>query len=94
MSIHVLLRQLDARYRFPRPANALHLDAYQAAFRVLCDSGEGLAIVLSSIVTCFCLAAIGRLVEASPQSWLYFYMGMALAVLIALAEASSLVLPY
>lgn len=41
MSLDHLFKRIDARYRIPRPANALHLDSYQAGFRVLRDAGEG-----------------------------------------------------
>src|SRR6266542_2833411 len=55
MSLDQFFKRIDARYRIPRPANALHLDAYQAGFRLLRDTGEGLALVASGVATALVL---------------------------------------
>jgi hypothetical protein len=94
MSLDQFFKRIDARYWIPRPANALHLDAFQAGFRLLRDVGEGLALVASGIATSFVLWNIADLLEAGFETRIYFICGMGLAVLIGLAEASSLVIPY
>jgi len=55
MSLDHFFKRLDARHRLPRPANALHLDAYQAGVRVMRDAGEGAALVAAGIATSFVL---------------------------------------
>jgi type IV secretory pathway TraG/TraD family ATPase VirD4 len=95
MSLDQFFKQIDARYRIPRPANALHLDAFQAGFRLLRDVGEGLALVASGIATSFVLWKIADvLLRVGIEIYLHMMFGMALAVLIGLAEASTLVIPY
>src|SRR5882672_5654426 len=94
MSLDQFFKRIDARYRIPRPANALHLDAFQAGFRLLRDVGEGLALIASGIATSFVLWKIADLLQASFETRIYFICGMGLAVLIGLAEASTLVIPY
>ena len=94
MSLDHFFKRLDARHRIPRPANALHLDAYQAGVRVMRDAGEGAALVAAGIATSFVLWKIADIVEAGFEARLYFMIGMGIAVLIGLAEASTLVFPY
>ena len=94
MSLDHFFKRLDARHRIPRPANALHLDAYQAGVRVMRDAGEGAALVAAGIATSFVLWKIADIVEAGFEARLYFMIGMGIAVLISLAEASTLVFPY
>ena len=95
MSLDQFFKRIDARYRIPRPANALHLDAFQAGFRLLRDVGEGLALVASGFATSFVLWKIADICcEAGVETHIYMIFGMALAVLIGLAEASTLVIPY
>jgi len=94
MSLDHFFKRLDSRYGIPRPANALHLDAYQAAFRLLRDAAEGVALVASGIATSFVLWKIADLLQASFETRIYFIIGMGVAVLIGLAEASTLVIPY
>jgi len=95
MSLDQFFKRIDARYRIPRPANALHLDAFQAGFRLLRDTGEGLALVASGFATAFVLWKIADiLLRVGVEIHLYMMFGMALAVLIGLAEASTLVIPY
>ncbi len=94
MSLDQFFKRIDSRYQIPRPANALHLDAFQAGFRLLRDVGEGLALVASGIATSFVLWNIADLLEAGFETRIYFICGMGLAVLIGLAEASTLVIPY
>ena len=95
MSLDQFFKRIDARYRIPRPANALHLDAYQAGFRLLRDTGEGLALVASGVATALVLWKIADiLLRVGVEIHLYMMFGMTLAVLIGLAEASALVIPY
>jgi type IV secretory pathway TraG/TraD family ATPase VirD4 len=95
MSLDQFFKRIDARYRIPRPANALHLDAFQAGFRLIRDSGEGMALVASGVATAFVLWKIADvLMRVGVEIHLYMVFGMALAVLIGLAEASTLVIPY
>ena len=94
MSLDHFFKRLDARYRLPRPANALHLDSYQAGFRLLRDAGEGLAIFACGPITALCLWVIANLIEVSFEARIYFVFGMGFAVLISLAEALALLLPY
>jgi len=94
MSLDHFFKRFDSRYRIPRPANALHLDAYQAGFRLLRDATEGAALVASGIATSLVLWKIADLIQASFETRLYFICGMGIAVLIGLAEASTLVIPY
>ncbi len=94
MSLDHFFKRLDSRYRIPRPANALHLDAYQAGFRVLRDAGEGAALVAAGIATSFVLWKIADLIQAGFETRLYFIVGMGIVVLVGLAEASALVIPY
>ncbi len=95
MSLDQFFKRIDARYRIPRPANALHLDAFQAGFRLLRDVGEGLALVASGFATSFVLWKIAdMLLQMGVEIHLYMMFGMAVAVLIGLAEASTLVIPY
>ncbi len=95
MSLDQFFKRIDARYRIPRPANALHLDAYQAGFRLLRDVAEGVALVASGFATSFVLWKIADiLMRMGVETHFYMMFGMALAVLIGLAEASTLVIPY
>ncbi len=95
MSLDQFFKRIDARYRIPRPANALHLDAYQAGFRLLRDTGEGLALVASGVATALVLWKIADiLLRVGVEIYIYMMFGMTLAVLIGLAEASALVIPY
>jgi type IV secretory pathway TraG/TraD family ATPase VirD4 len=94
MSLDHLFKRLDARFRIPRPANALHLDSYQAGFRVLRDAGEGLILFACGLLTAFLLWKIAGVLEASFETRLFFICGMILAALTGAAEALSLVIPY
>jgi len=94
MSLDNFFKQLDAKYRLPRPANALHLDSYQAGFRLMRDIGEGLAIFSCGPITALCLWWIANLIEASFETRFYFIFGICIALLISLSDALSLTLPY
>jgi hypothetical protein len=95
MSLDQFFKRLDARYRIPRPANALHLDAYQAAFRLMRDSVEGMALVASGFASAFGMWKIADvLLRVGVEVHLYMMAGMALAVMIGITEASSLAIPY
>ncbi|MFN0087144.1 MAG: type IV secretory system conjugative DNA transfer family protein, partial [Blastocatellia bacterium] len=94
MSLDYLFKRLDASYRIPRPANALHLDAYQAGFRLMRDAGEGAVLFACGIGTAFILWKIGDRLELGFQNRLLVLFGVGIAILISLAEALSLALPY
>ncbi|MCI0390546.1 MAG: type IV secretory system conjugative DNA transfer family protein [Acidobacteria bacterium] len=94
MSLDHFFKKLDARWRIPRPASALHLDSYQAGFRILRDVGEGMILFASGIGTALILWQIANIIQAGFETRLYFIFGMAIAVLISLAEVSSLAIPY
>ncbi len=95
MSLDQFFKRIDARYRIPRPADALHLDAFHAGFRLIRDAGEGAALVASGIATAFVLWKIADvLLRVGVEIHIYMMFGMALAILIGLAEASTLVIPY
>ncbi len=94
MSLDYFFKRIDARYRLPRPANALHLDAYQAGFRLLRDAGEGLVMFACGVITAFIIWVIANILQATIETRIYFIFGMIITVLIGLSEALSLVLPY
>jgi type IV secretory pathway TraG/TraD family ATPase VirD4 len=94
MSLDHLFKRIDSRYRIPRPANSLHLDAYQAGFHLLRDLGEGIVLIAAGCGAAFILWKIADLVEAGFETQLYFICGMIIAVFISLAEASALAIPY
>ncbi|HEU0180203.1 MAG TPA: type IV secretory system conjugative DNA transfer family protein [Blastocatellia bacterium] len=95
MSLDQFFKRIDARYRIPRPADALHLDAFHAGFRLMRDIGEGVALVASGVATAFVLWKIADvLAPVGVEIHIYMMFGMPVAVLIGLAEASTLVIPY
>ena len=94
MSLDHFFKRIDAKYRLPRPANALHLDSYQAGFRLLRDVGEGIVILACGVITAFLIWSIANILQATFDTRIYFIFGMVIAVLISLAEALSLVVPY
>jgi type IV secretory pathway TraG/TraD family ATPase VirD4 len=95
MSLDQFFKRIDARYRIPRPAVALHLDAFHAGFRLMRDTGEVLALLASGITTAFVLWKIADvLAPVGVEIHVYMMFGMAVAVLTGLAEASTLVIPY
>src|SRR5215213_2403386 len=94
VSLDHFFKRIDARYRLPRPANALHLDAYQAGFRLLRDVGEGMVMLACGVITAFIIWVIANILQATFETRIYFIFGMIIAVLISLSEALSLVLPY
>ncbi|HKQ05592.1 MAG TPA: type IV secretory system conjugative DNA transfer family protein [Blastocatellia bacterium] len=94
MSLDHFFKRIDAKYRLPRPANALHLDAYQAGFRLLRDAGEGLIMLACGVITAFIIWVIANVLQATFETRIYFIFGMVIAVLISLSEALSLILPY
>lgn len=94
MSLDHFFKRIDARYRLPRPANALHLDAYQAGFRLLRDVGEGMVMLACGIITAFIIWVSANILQATFETRIYFIFGMIIAILISLSEALSLVLPY
>lgn len=94
MSLDRFFKRLDARYRLPRPANALHLDSYQAGFRLLRDVGEGAGLLACGVITAFIIWVIANVLQVTFDTRIYFIFGMVICVLISLSEASSLVIPY
>lgn len=94
MSLDHFFKSIDAKYRLPRPANALHLDAYQAGFRLLRDVVEGLVMLACGVITAFIIWAIANILQVTFETRIYFIFGMIIAVLISLSEASSLIIPY
>jgi type IV secretory pathway TraG/TraD family ATPase VirD4 len=94
VSLDHFFKRIDATYRLPRPANALHLDAYQAGFRLLRDVGEGMVMVACGVITAFIIWVIANILQATFETRIYFIFGMIIAVLISLSEALSLILPY
>ena len=89
-----ICRQLDAEYHLPRPATAQHLPAYQALLALLRVIGEILLLV--------CAGAFAGWLFVQAAQWLAFSLALELAahglaimaLLIALAEAVQLWLPY
>jgi type IV secretory pathway TraG/TraD family ATPase VirD4 len=95
MSLDQFFKRIDARYRIPRPANSLHLDAYQAGFRLIRDAGEGLLLVACGIGTAAILWQIANvLLRVGVEIHDYMLIAMPFAVLISIVEASSLAIPY
>jgi type IV secretory pathway TraG/TraD family ATPase VirD4 len=95
MSLDQSLKRIDARYRIPRPADALHLDSFQAAVRLMRDVGEGLLLVACGITTaCLLWHLANVLLRVGVEIHDYMLIAMAVALLIGVAEALSLALPY
>src|SRR6185295_1969816 len=94
MSLDRFFKRLDARYRLPRPADALHLDSYQAGFRVFRDVSEGVIILACGVITAFIVWSIAGILQVTFDTRIIFIFGMVICVLISLVEAVSLVIPY
>jgi type IV secretory pathway TraG/TraD family ATPase VirD4 len=95
MSLDQSLKRIDARYRIPRPADALHLDSFQAAVRLMRDVGEGLLLVACGITTaCLLWHLANVLLRVGVEIHDYMMIAMPVALLIGVAEALSLALPY
>src|SRR5262245_24172982 len=95
MAIDQFFKRIDARYRIPRPANALYLDSYQAGFRLLRDVSEGMLIAVCGAATAFILWQIANVLQRIDfKIHEYMLVAMPVALLISLAEALSLVIPY
>jgi type IV secretory pathway TraG/TraD family ATPase VirD4 len=95
MSLDQFFKRIDVRYRIPHPADSLHLDAFQAGFRLMRDIGEGLALVASGFGTSFVLWKIADiLATVGVEIHIYMMFGMPIVVLIGFTEASTLVIPY
>ena len=94
MSLDHFFKSIDAKYRLPRPANALHLDAYQAGFRLLRDVGEGVIMLACGVITAFIIWVIANILQVTFETRIYFILGMIIAAFISLSEALSLMLPY
>src|SRR5262245_43612589 len=95
MSLDRFFKRMDARYRIPRPANAFHLDAYQAGFRLMRDAGEGLVIAACGIGTAIVLWQIANILSrVGVEIHDYMLFAMPIAVMISLTEVLSLAIPY
>jgi type IV secretory pathway TraG/TraD family ATPase VirD4 len=95
MSLDKSLKRIDARYRIPRPADALHLDSFQAAARLMRDISQGLLLVACGITTaCLLWHLANVLLRVGVEIHDYMLIAMPLALLISVAEAMSLALPY
>ncbi len=95
MALDQFLKRIDARYRIPRPANALYLDSYQAGFRLMRDVGEGMLLVACGVGTACILWQIANvLLRIGVEIHEYMLAAMPVALLISVAEALSLVIPY
>src|ERR1044072_4210803 len=94
MSLDHFFKRVDAMYRLPRPANALHLDSYQAGFRLLRDVGEGTILLVCGVITAFLIWSRANIIQVTFDTRIYFIFGMVISVLISLAEALSLIVPY
>jgi type IV secretory pathway TraG/TraD family ATPase VirD4 len=95
MSLDQSLKRIDARYRIPRPADALHLDSFQAAARLMRDIGQGLLLVTCGITTaCLLWHLANVLLRVGAEIHDYMLIAMPVALLISVAEAMSLALPY
>jgi type IV secretion system protein VirD4 len=95
MSLDQLLKRWDARYSIPRPVNALHLDSYQAALRLMRDAGRGAAFVAAGCASgLIWLKIAGLLLQVGVDINLYMIFAAIICVFIGLIEASSLATPY
>jgi type IV secretory pathway TraG/TraD family ATPase VirD4 len=95
MSLDQYLKRIDARYRIPRPADALHLDSFQAAFHLMRDVGEGVVLVACGITTAFLLWHLANvLLRVGLETHDYMLIAMPVALLVSAAEALSLAVPY
>ncbi len=95
MSLDRLFKQWDARYGIPRPAPALHLDSYHAGLRLLRDVGEGAALVAAGCVSALIWWKIADLLLRIGVETRHYMIFVGLfCVLVGLAEAASLAIPY
>ena len=95
MPLDQFFKEIDARYRIPRPANALHLDSYQAGFRLVRDVFEGAVLAGCGIATAYLLWQTAHvLLRVGIEAHQYMLIAMPVAVLIGLGEALSLATPY
>src|SRR5215510_10807072 len=95
MSLDRFLKRWDARYSIPRPVNALHLDSYQAALRLMRDAGQGAALVGAGCASGLIWWKIGDvLLQVGIDTRFYMIFPIIFCVFISLLEASSLSTPY
>jgi type IV secretory pathway TraG/TraD family ATPase VirD4 len=93
-SIDQLCRQIDAEYQIPRPAAAQHLPAYQAALHFLGSCVQGVSFIAAGLLSAWLFVKAAQMLVISI--WLELgahCLGIA-SVLIALAEAAQLWLPF
>lgn len=93
-SLTHLCEQLDARYAIPRPADAPHLPAYQAAVLLLSVCVEGVIIVSAGILSAWLWRQTAFLLVINVEVELTCQALSLLVLLIACAEAAQLPLPY
>ncbi|MCI0389674.1 MAG: type IV secretory system conjugative DNA transfer family protein [Acidobacteria bacterium] len=95
MSLDQFFKRWDARYGIPRPANALHLDSYQAGLRLLSDAGKGMAMLAAGGASSLIWWKIGGLFQqVGVEMRLYMIFVVIFCAFISLLEASSLAIPY
>jgi type IV secretion system protein VirD4 len=95
MSLDRFLKRWDARYSIPRPVNALHLDSYQAALRLMRDVGQGAVFVVAGCASGLIWWKIGDLLlQVGVETRFYMIFVAIFCVLIGLLEASALTTPY
>src|SRR5262245_13147138 len=95
MSLDQFLKQWDARYSIPRPVNALHLDSYQAALRLMRDAGQGAAFVAAGCASGLIWLKIADLfLQVGVDTHFYMIFAAIFCAFIGVIEASSLATPY
>lgn len=87
-------RQLDAQYHLPRPATAQHLPAYQAVLALMRLAVEAVSLLSAGLFAGWLLVQAAHLIAFSLVLVLIAHGLGILIVLVALAEAAQLWLPY
>lgn len=87
-------RQLDAEYHLPRPATAQHLPAYQALLALLGVFGEAALLLFAGLCAGWLFVQAAQWLAISLALELIAHGLAVMTVLIALAEAVQLWLPY
>jgi type IV secretion system protein VirD4 len=87
-------QRLDAEYQLPRPATAQHLPAYQAALQLFQVIRQCVSLVLAGLVAGWLFVLAAQWLAFSLMLELSAHCLAIVTVLIALAEAAQLWLPY
>lgn len=93
-SITHLCELVDARYGIPRPSSAPHLPPYQAAMAILGVCGEGVLLVIAGLVSAALWWKSAYWLSISVEVELFCHLMAPVGLLISLAEATQLSLPY